>query len=121
MDRIVAYTPVSFTGAQIDFTRGYARAFVSDDHVRRLSEGHFPNRPFVPGAYVLDFMVALAQDLLKASGRHPHACRIEQCSFLLPVKVGLSTMVEIEFHVPQDGPIHGRVSTGTGVACRARF
>lgn len=121
MEKISGYIPVSFTSVHIDVTRGYAQAFVSENDVRRLSEGHFPGRPFVPGAYLMGWIVTLARDLLRACGRHPGTCRIERCEFLLPVEVGPATAVEAEFRAQHDEPIHGRVTTGSRLASRARL
>ena len=48
-------------------TNGSARAGVPCAHLRRLCEGHFPDDPLVPGAYLLGLMADLAARL--ATGR----------------------------------------------------
>jgi 3-hydroxymyristoyl/3-hydroxydecanoyl-(acyl carrier protein) dehydratase len=38
-----------------------ARGIVRREHATALADGHFPGDPFLPGAYVLELMVELAE------------------------------------------------------------
>src|SRR5207249_769407 len=62
---------------------GRARATVDPADALALCEGHFPDDPFVPGAYLLGILVALADELLATRAPPRRApCRVEHCFFL---------------------------------------
>jgi 3-hydroxymyristoyl/3-hydroxydecanoyl-(acyl carrier protein) dehydratase len=44
-------------------TAGVARATVRPEHARRLCEGHFPDDPLVPGAFLAGLMAEVAAAL----------------------------------------------------------
>jgi 3-hydroxymyristoyl/3-hydroxydecanoyl-(acyl carrier protein) dehydratase len=74
---------------------GRAHAVVRRAYAERLCEGHFPDDPIVPGAYLAGLMVDVAMALVTASASMPDALRgtaasnrllaIEDCFFIRPV------------------------------------
>jgi 3-hydroxyacyl-[acyl-carrier-protein] dehydratase len=67
------------------------------------TDGHFPGRPIVPGAVLLDEVLTAVADACGLSPRH--VC-IEQAKFLRPLAPG-STLT-IECVAPQDGVVRFR-------------
>ena len=119
MESVGGYRPVAFTKVHISVDRRHARANVADEHVRHVSVGHFPGDPFAPGAYVADWMVALAHILIRAGSLEPGPCRIERCVFVRRIQPGAPVFVEAELDESEAGVVRGRVQSGGQWASRA--
>jgi 3-hydroxymyristoyl/3-hydroxydecanoyl-(acyl carrier protein) dehydratase len=63
-----------------------ARATLRRAHAHALCDGHFPDEPLLPGAYVLGLMADLAGALLAARGLPGRLAEVLQSSFLLPLR-----------------------------------
>jgi len=63
-----------------------ARATVRRAHVQALCDGHFPDEPLLPGAYVLGLMADLASVLLAERGSPGRQAGVVQSSFLRPLR-----------------------------------
>jgi 3-hydroxymyristoyl/3-hydroxydecanoyl-(acyl carrier protein) dehydratase len=63
-----------------------ARATLRRAHARELCDGHFPDEPLLPGAYVLGLMADLAGALLAERGIAGRLAEVMQSSFLLPLR-----------------------------------
>ena len=64
---------------------------IAADHPCR--EGHFPGNPIVPGAVLLDEMLATIES---AIGRAPEAWPVDTAKFLHPVRPGEELQVDFE-------------------------
>jgi 3-hydroxymyristoyl/3-hydroxydecanoyl-(acyl carrier protein) dehydratase len=81
-----------------------ARATLRRAHARELCNGHFPDEPLLPGAYVLGLMADLAGALLAERGIAGRLAEVVQSSFLLPLRP----------HA--DVELHARVENESGAA-----
>jgi hypothetical protein len=68
--------------AELTVADDVATALVRPEHAARLCEGHFPDDPLVPGAYLAGLMAELGGRLHAA--RPP--ARLVRCDFIRPVR-----------------------------------
>jgi hypothetical protein len=90
--------------AELTVAGDRAAAVVRPEHAARLCEGHFPDDPLVPGAYLAGLMAELGSRLHTG----PLACLV-RCDFLRPVRPSAAIQVtatrvaggrvEVEIHV----------------------
>jgi len=96
---------------------GVARGVVRRAHADALCEGHFPGRPFVPGAYLAGLMADVGRQLLLAGeGEEVRLAEIEDCAFHAPVAPGDGIVVEAR--LIEAGPVGWRVAADVHAAGR---
>jgi 3-hydroxymyristoyl/3-hydroxydecanoyl-(acyl carrier protein) dehydratase len=97
-----------------------ARATLRRAHAHELCDGHFPDEPLLPGAYVLGLMADLAGTLLAERGNPGRLAEVVQSSFLLPLRphgdVDLHARVENE---ADRTTVTVEARTGERIAARA--
>jgi 3-hydroxymyristoyl/3-hydroxydecanoyl-(acyl carrier protein) dehydratase len=110
---VEGYRPIVLSNITISDDGRRARATVATEAARALCAGHFPGDPFVPGAYVADWMVTLSRQLV------PGACVIERCAFIR--KVEPESAIEIEAELGDEGHVRARVIAAAQLASTAKL
>jgi 3-hydroxymyristoyl/3-hydroxydecanoyl-(acyl carrier protein) dehydratase len=88
-------------------------------HAHELCDGHFPDDPLLPGAYVLGLMAELAAAVLAERGMSGCLTEVVQSSFLLPLR----PHGDVELHACVENDAETTVTvearTGDRIAARA--
>jgi 3-hydroxymyristoyl/3-hydroxydecanoyl-(acyl carrier protein) dehydratase len=75
---------VSEPFARVEIEGDVGRALVRPEHALALCAGHFPGDPFLPGAYLLELMAALAERVAAPA----RVQRVVRCTFTRRVRPG---------------------------------
>jgi hypothetical protein len=100
--------------AELTVAGDSAVALVRPEHAARLCEGHFPDDPLVPGAYLAGLMAELAGRL-----RAGPPARLVRCDFLRPVRPAGAIRVTATWVAP--ARVAAEIHAGGQLAARAEF
>jgi 3-hydroxymyristoyl/3-hydroxydecanoyl-(acyl carrier protein) dehydratase len=73
---------VSDPFARVAIAGDKGRGVVRPEHAVALAAGHFPGDPFLPGAYLVELMAALAERVAAPA----RVCGIVRCAFVRRVR-----------------------------------
>jgi hypothetical protein len=99
-----------FARVAIDGDAG--RGVVRPEHAAALADGHFPGDPFLPGAYVVELMAALAERVAAPA----RVREIVRCAFARRVRPDLEIVVTARAAGPL---VEAQLAAGGEPAARA--
>jgi 3-hydroxymyristoyl/3-hydroxydecanoyl-(acyl carrier protein) dehydratase len=106
--------------ARREITADGARATLRRAHAQELCDGHFPDEPLLPGAYVLGLMADLAAAMRAERGMSEHLSEVVQSSFLLPLRPNGDVELHARIEKESDGTtVSVEARVGDRIAARA--
>lgn len=97
--------------ARVEIEDDAGRAVVRREHAVALAAGHFPGDPFLPGAYLAELMVALAERIaaparVRAIVRCAFARRVRPDTEIVVTARAAGTLVEAELEAGGEAAAH---------------